>query len=55
MSALTRTETEARPQPAQVEERRGEGPGSFGLAHLVACCVGGGAAVLAVILIEWLT
>jgi hypothetical protein len=28
---------------------------SFGLMHLVACCGAGAAAVLAVILIEWLT
>jgi hypothetical protein len=51
----THTETETRPQPAQVEERRGEGLVSLGLIHLVACCAGAGAAVLAVILVEWLT
>jgi hypothetical protein len=49
------TQTETRPETAQAEERLGEGPGSFGLIHLAACCGAGAAAVLAVILIEWLT
>jgi hypothetical protein len=51
----TRTQTETRPEPAQAEERRGEGDGSFGLIHLAACLGAGGAAILAVNLIEWLT
>ena len=51
---MNTTETETRPQPAKVEERRGEGLGSFGLIHLVACCGGAGVAVLAIFLIEWL-
>ena len=51
----TETATETRPQPTQVEEHRGEGFGSLGLIHLAACCAGAGTAVLAVILVEWLT
>jgi hypothetical protein len=50
----TRTGTETRPESAQAEDRRGEGLGNFGLIHLAACVGVGGAAVLAVNLIEWL-
>ena len=49
------TQTETRPVTGQSHERRGEGLGGFGLIHLAACCGAAGAAVLAVILIEWLT
>lgn len=49
----TRAEIEITPESAQAEERPGEGDGSFGLVHLAACCGAAGAAVLAVILIEW--
>jgi hypothetical protein len=38
-----------------LEERRGEGDRNFGLIHLAACLGAGGAAVLAVNLIELLT
>ena len=50
----TRSETEARPELSQVQEDPSEGFGSFGLIHLAACCGGDGAAVLAVVVIEWL-
>ena len=49
------TQTETRPTAGQSDERPSEDLGRFGLKHLAACCIGGGAAVLAVILIEWLT
>ena len=48
------TQTETRPDKAQAQTD-GEGLGGFGLIHLAACCGAAGAAVLAVILIEWLT
>jgi hypothetical protein len=38
-----------------LEERRGEGDRNFGLIHLAACLGAGGAAILAVNLIELLT
>jgi hypothetical protein len=47
-------QTETRLEAEQAKDP-GEGLGSFGLAHLAACCVGGGAAVLAIILVEWLS
>jgi hypothetical protein len=50
----TRTETETRPGSTQAEERRGKGDQSFGLIHLAACLGAGGAAILAVNLLEWL-
>jgi hypothetical protein len=48
------TQTETRPDTAQAQGA-GDGLEGFGLIHLVACCGAAGAAVLAVILIEWLT
>ena len=48
------TQTETRPEKSQAKTA-GEGLGGFGLIHLAACCGAAGAAVLAVILIEWLT
>jgi hypothetical protein len=53
-SMSTRTETETRPESTQAEERRGEGDGNLGLIHLAACLGAGGAAILAINLIEWL-
>jgi hypothetical protein len=49
------TQPETRPDTAQAQGSAGEGLGTFGLIHLVACCGAAGAAVLAVILIQWLT
>jgi len=49
------TQTETRPEMAQAQGSAAEGLGSVGLIHVVACCGAAGAAVLAVILIEWLT
>jgi hypothetical protein len=40
---------------ARAEERPGEGIGTFGPIHLAACCGAAVLAVLAVILIDWLT
>jgi hypothetical protein len=50
-----RGEIETRPEPAQVEDRRDERSGTFGMMHLAACCGGAAAAVLAVVVIGWLT
>jgi hypothetical protein len=50
------TQTETRPPvTGQSHERRSEGLEGFGLIHLAACCLGAGAALLTVILIQWLT
>lgn len=49
----TSTETQTRPEPTPAEERSVDRLGNFGLVH-VAACLGGGAVVLAVNLIEWL-
>ena len=49
------TQTETRSDTPQAQGSAGEGVGTFGLIHLDACCGAAGAAVLAVILVEWLT
>jgi hypothetical protein len=45
-------EPESRPKTAHTDDRPAEGPRSFGLIHLAACIGIGGAAVLAVNLLE---
>jgi hypothetical protein len=50
----TRTEAETREESTAVGNP-GDTLASFGLIHLAACCGAGAAAVLALILIEWLT
>jgi hypothetical protein len=50
----TRTEADLKEESLAVGDQS-DAPASFGLIHLVACCGAGAAAVLAVILIEWLT
>jgi hypothetical protein len=54
-SLSTPTDGTTRPESLQAEERRAEGLGNVGPIHLAACLAVGGAAVLAVNLIEWLT
>ena len=49
------TQTDTSPRTGQPHEHPGEDPRGFGLVHFVACCLGGGAALIAVILIQWLT
>jgi hypothetical protein len=49
-----RTEADTRDQSTPVGDQS-DALASFGLIHLAACCGAGAAAVLAVILIEWLT
>ena len=49
------TQTDTRPRTGASHERPSEDARGFGLVHLVACCVGGGVALVAVILIQWLT
>ena len=50
---MSSNEIETRPEPTE-PERHVDGPGRFGLVHLAACLGVGGAAVLAINLIEWL-
>jgi hypothetical protein len=50
----TRTEADTRGESTAVGDQT-DTLASFGLIHLAACCGAGAAAVLAVILIEWLT
>lgn len=51
----TRTERETSLEQAPAEERRPDGLGNVGVIHLAACLGVGGAVVLAINLIHWLT
>jgi hypothetical protein len=50
----THTETDTREESTAIGDQS-DTLASFGLIHLAACCGAGAAAVLAVILIEWLS